>query len=931
MSPVRFASGDAPDVARQNGETDLDECSLLGILYKACAEGAIRIAGWQVKRDLQSSVWWTQVVNDNTNPPEQGWKLHVSASVLSARAVFHRVLPLLFAESVNFKVVSSLDLLHELNSGAGGLSQIGKFITVYPADDAQAVRLAEALDNATRGFRGPAVPSDLCLKPGSLVFYRYGRFDHLRFRTPLGSLVPAIKTPAGESVPDQRSNTYYAPEWVNDPFVAAGIARPQPARSPLVAQRFLITATEFVSPRGAIHLAMDVEDPRICILKEANRDACLGFDGRDARDRLRQEAAVLAQLSHHDRFPAPYALVEDQGSVFLAMEEVQGETLEEHVYKLALQGRFIPVDQLLDYGRQLAEALRVVHENGIIYRDLKPPNVIVSRDRFLRLIDFELAQELSVPTEPSGVGTRGYRSPQQAAGQQPAITDDVYSLGALLYFLATGADPSHAPHPFALLDRPVRLLNPSIPSRAARVIAKCLDPDPGRRFPSMQAISCALTAPNEVSVRLPARNDSASRSKRMQDQHFGQLARRLARSLCRAARHVPHGQGLTWVSCHRASAGTYSHDINAGSAGSLLALAELVSEFRDTEHSNVLAEAAHSLASSCSLRGCFSPGLYVGEAGIGAALLRAGQVLCSDELIEAAVERAHWVSRQLFESPDIFNGAAGRLRFHLLVWDETQDHEQLMNARRAGEMLLSTAEPTTDDGLCWSIPPGHERPARVPTLGYAHGAAGIADALLDLFEVCGDTRYLEAAQGAGRWLARCAVPVLDDHSGLAWPVSENGRLSLPFWCHGATGIGRFFLHLAEAGGLAQARDIAARAAAAVGHARHIGPTQCHGLAGNIEFLLDVYRMTGESLYISDAHILTRLLEAFAEERDGELVWPSESPNTFSPDYMVGYAGVAVCLLRLSAPDRLPHLLTRPGFRNSLSRSISVPASAPGIA
>ena len=91
--------------------------------------------------------------------------------------------------------------------------------------------------------------------------------------------------------------------------------------------------------------------------------------------------------------------------------------------------------------------------------------------------------------------------------------------------------------------------------------------------------------------------------------------------------------------------------------------------------------------------------------------------------------------------------------------------------------------------------------------------------------------------------------------------------------------------------------------------------QCHGLAGNIELLLDAYQLFGEPAYLREARSLARLLEAFASEHDGRLVWPSESPLTFSPDYMVGYVGVAACLLRLADPEHVPHLLTRETFKH----------------
>jgi lantibiotic modifying enzyme len=360
-------------------------------------------------------------------------------------------------------------------------------------------------------------------------------------------------------------------------------------------------------------------------------------------------------------------------------------------------------------------------------------------------------------------------------------------------------------------------------------------------------------------------------------------------------------------------AGLRSRDINTGGAGTLLALAELVAELGDPCHQEALAAGARWLVRSPSPGGHLAPGLYIGEAGVGAALLRAGQALGDETLIGEAARRGRWIATLPYESPDLFNGTAGRLRFHLFLWDETGDREHLRDALAAGEALLAAAE-DTGDGLRWSIPPGYDLLSGNAYLGYAHGAAGIGDALLDLCDATGDERFLRAAQGAGRWLARLAFPALEHGDGLNWPITEGGDLFGPFWCHGAAGIGRFFMNAATHGALLHAADLAARAARTVGHgARWAGTTQCHGLAGTIEFLLDMAQATGQRSYLHDAHTLARLMQAFASERDGLLVFPSEGVHVFSPDYLVGYAGVATCLLRLGDPERLPHLMSRRGF------------------
>ena len=612
-------------------------------------------------------------------------------------------------------------------------------------------------------------------------------------------------------------------------------------------------------------------------------------------------------------------MVEDSGSIYLAMEDLEGRTLEEDVQALAASGCCMSNEQVVRYGQELASALGAIHEKGFVYRDVKPTNVIVTNSGELRILDFEIARELGCSGPQDKSGTRGYMSAQQASGLTPTVSDDIYGLGALMYYMTTGADPSHAPRPFALLDRPISLLNPDIWPKLREVIGGCLTSDVARRFVSMDQLSSALTAVDaDRSIdHADMGGDRPFRSELDSAQHYKTLAKAVADSLSRAAHPAPWGSGLTWTSTHMLGCGCYSPDLNIGSGGAVLALAEMFSVLRNPEHGEVLLQAARSLSSMPTPEGYSSPGLYVGDAGLGAALLRAGQVLGDAGLIAAAVEVGGRISRQPYDSPDLFNGTAGRLRFHLLLWDETEDAKHLQDAIVAGEELLGKAEATNDGGLCWRIPTGFSELSGSAYLGYAHGAAGIGDVLLDLFEACGDGGFLEAATHVAHWLSGLSVQVLRDGNGVLWPTVSGEPPSPPFWCHGATGIGKFFLHLSQIEGHADAENIARQAARAVSRgARYAGPTQCHGLAGNIEFLLDMFQTTRECEYLKEAQLLGDLLETFAEVRDGNLMWPSEWPNTFSPDYMVGYAGVGTCLLRLSEPGRLAHVLSRRGFQNS---------------
>ena len=144
--------------------------------------------------------------------------------------------------------------------------------------------------------------------------------------------------PDGELVPDRRGVAYAAPDWTVDPFVAAGVAEDVPPRDLLIAGRILLASLLHASPRGTVHLALDLERYRRCVVKRAVRgDASYG-DAQDARDRLRHEFQVLSALEAHPQFPIAYELIEREEELFLVMEDVEGPTLAEHVSK----GRLVP-------------------------------------------------------------------------------------------------------------------------------------------------------------------------------------------------------------------------------------------------------------------------------------------------------------------------------------------------------------------------------------------------------------------------------------------------------------------------------------------------------------------------------------------------------------------------------------------------------------
>jgi hypothetical protein len=627
-----------------------------------------RASEWRLTPAEDANQPWILAEPSGNVLPAQGWKLHVSSYGSTAAETLRRVLPTLVSMNVAFKVIGSIAWLRGINRGAAGLSQVGKFITVYPAGDSMAVSVATALARAAHGLRGPRIPSDRPLDADGVLYYRYGSFGNLRMQTRLGEVVPALIDSQGTLVPDRRGAVAWQPSWVTDPFAARGLAAAaQPTAT--VAGRYRPVAVLSQSPGVVVQLALDVVTPRACVLKRARLRAPGGTTDDDGGARLQREGTVLAQLADLGLTPRLYDVVDDGEELVVVTEDLGGQTLEQTVRALTARGRLPPRERVVELGIALTDALTALHERGYIHGDVKSANIVIGPDGRLRLIDLDLAQPIGSGDRPAGAGTRGYTSPDCRAGRSPAPTDDIFALGAVLYLLITGAEPSRAPDVDNLLNRSPALMNPRSSSSLATVVERCLSDAAGRRFTTAREVRDALLASGVDEERGGPSRAVQTDDHRLAAKAARRQALRAADLIC--AKAEASDGGLVWRSTYLAGKGMVGRDVNSGMAGTILALAELTGESRDERHVDVLRRAAWTLHDLPAFPGDRPPGLYVGDMGVVAALLRAGQILGDADLVAAAIDRAGRAAQAPIESPDLFHGAAGRLLVHLLLWDET--------------------------------------------------------------------------------------------------------------------------------------------------------------------------------------------------------------------------------------------------------------------
>ena len=247
---------------------------------------------------------------------------------------------------------------------------------------------------------------------------------------------------------------------------------------------------------------------------------------QQARDRLLKEAQAASALNHPN-IVTVYEINSDRGMDYLVMEYVKGTTFD----NLIATGR-LSLSDLIRYGTAIASPLAAAHSVGIVHRDIKPANIMIAADGQIKILDFGLAKLQPSGGDPQAtaqmstpgviMGTLSYMSPEQAHGQPLDGRSDIFSLGVVLYEAATGTLPFKGASAMAILqavvsEEPPRpsSLNPSLPARFDRVIARALAKNKQERFETADQLSEALRDINQSGDLPPA--PSAPLSEQPQD------------------------------------------------------------------------------------------------------------------------------------------------------------------------------------------------------------------------------------------------------------------------------------------------------------------------------------------------------------------------------------------------------------------------------
>ena len=767
--------------------------------------------------------------------PDQGWKIHVSACLDNAEKVLEQVFTYCRVRGLSFKFLHGRAALLLRNAKYARRGASGKFITIYPCNEAELEIVCKELADLLDGEPGPYILSDLRVGAGP-VYVRYGGFA-ARYCIVGGVVEPAIADPAGTLVPDRRDPVFATPPWVPLPrFLAPHLAARN--ATTVVDLPYRIDNVIHFSNGGGLYSGVDTRSGDRVVLKEARPHAGLDADGADAVARLAREHEALDRLADLATVPRVHGRFSLGEHEFLALEHLDATPLNKLlVERYPLIDADAGAEEYREYSRwalhiyrQIEQTIEAIHERGLVYGDLHLFNVLVRTTGpdadTIALVDFEVAGPAAGYRRPA-LRNQGFAAPRTVTGKDV----DRYALACLRLAL------------FLPLTAMLRLA-PAKAAHFAEVI--------GERF----EVPARFLAEAVATITAPAgeRPEPVPWS-----QEWIPIRRRLTDAIVDSA--TPDRDDRLFpgdIEQFHSGGFTFGY----GAAGVLYALA-VTGAGRFPDFEDWLVRRALRPQSGSRL------GFYDGLHGVAYALHSLGRPGEALDVVDVCLGEK-WDEL----GPDLMSGLAG-IGLNLLHLADASGESGLRDAaERAVDLLSDRLAGLPTDG------PG----ARQPHAGLTHGWTGPALLFLRMYERTGDATLLDRAVTAIRQdLRRCVVR--DDG---ALEVDEGWR-TMPYLAQGSIGIGivldQVLAHRPDES-LASASAAIARAARSPFYAQS---GLFAGRAGIIRYL------AGREPQGAQIGAQIRNLAWHAVPYRNGLAFPGEQLLRLSMDLATGSAGVLLAL------------------------------------
>ncbi|WP_445945302.1 class III lanthionine synthetase LanKC [Shewanella sp.] len=819
--------------------------------------------------------------------PLQGFKIHISAIESQAIEVIEKTLSHCVAHNTAFKVICRNDIATNMTSKSCGRSSAGKLITIYPRNDKVFKSLINDLYLSLKDNLGPYILSDKRYLDSQVVHYRYGGFLLLPKIKADGTTLACIKDDAGNIVEDERNAFYQLPHWVKEPFPEALDASTEAV--PLNNRYKVIKALAF-SNSGGVYQALDLRTNQEVVIKEARPHINFRSMAKTsvyADQVLKNEYKALQLLQSSAYFPKAIDWFVEWEHSFLVEEFVQGIPLRK--FRASSECTLVPYTDAPEsaerfkgafcwIAKSCIEAVMAAHERGIVLADISPNNIMVdSENKRIRFIDFDGAYRLKEGEVEGGKGivpilsTPGFSDLQALLKNGSSYQADWYALGMVLYSILLPIQNLFD------IDKDLRWellpkliddckLDPAI----ASVITALAQGEPDNALLSVKALEANFRAELAAKEALPFESlpNTAPRVSTAELKDEVDELIRLVKT------GVPRENDPQFVPIDYRAFDLHPHGLAYGYYGPAVLLTQGGHQVPQHLLQKIDAKSVTE----------FSAGLLVGTAGMALAELELNRLDLAEQYAEESF------NSPLFAELNSFGyGLAGIGFMALAMYRKTHAELYLSKAKEIGDLLAQRAI-TEATGVRYPA----EKADRDP-VGIAYGSAGIALFLLHLYQSTDDAQVLQLAKASLQYDINAG---LRDDGSYSWGETADSTQILPYWEYGAGGVGAVIARFYEVTAQAHYVDIL-KSLAVTNFSRYSAEQgSFNGLSGFGELLLDIYRVTGEAIYLQSARQIADSVMLFSIKKPQGRIYPGRFSYRLSTDLAFGSSGIGLFLNRI---------------------------------
>lgn len=829
---------------------------------------------WSIKK---SGIYFT-CTNKKNNIPITGWKIHVSATLTNSTEILNIVTKLALENSFSFKFMLDSKMLTISSQKGYSRGSSGKFITIYPKDTNDFIKLLDILYCKLKNFAGPYILSDKRYRDCKVLYYRYGgMIGQFRMESD-GDLVPIIQDGNGNWIDDIRTPYFKIPTNIENPVKKFLVD----TKESYLQKNYKINKSLIFSNSGGVYEATRIYDNKKVIIKEARPYTCFIDYDKDAVYLRKKEFEFLQRLEKYNMTPKPIELFLDWEHTFLVEEFIEGITLYKFCaennpfYRTFKHTNCIDsyINNLINIFIKIVDFLKIIHENDFIASDLSPNNIMLTSNLDVKFIDLEACLEKNDESF-SQMPTIGFN---EKITQDNFTESDLYALGCIFFsclirvnemiLLDTSVIEKFLNSllkdfllPKDLIDIILDLTQKNAKSRPS------LD-DVKRRLSKIQTrtYSCCKieTKYNYNDLNLKYKNlineclmsiDKTS-DKQSQDRLFP---------------NTPFINNPLNVTC--------------GALGN-------IHMFKWLQQSKKVEDYMPWITEKLCKTNLYPPGLYVGIAGIAWVLLEIGYK-------EKAIELLNICDRsKLFNNNfGIRCGLSGYGLALLKFWIETRNKRFLEKSISIGDELISYATIDYSKGFAF----WYEGKKSI-NIGYGDGASGISLFLLYLYLASNKEKYLEIGRLALKYdlLHKIKLENSDFYSFAADNTCEKPLY--PYFMKGNAGIISVLLRYYTVTNDCYYLDEINNLLPGIYVKYAVNPGLFCGLTALGNTLLDCYQFLGNIIYKNMAYDVAEGIYLYRIISPDGVLFPGDYISRLSTDFGSGTSGILLFFNRLLKND-----------------------------